>query len=419
MILMYKCPQCGGEVTLDEGKRELACSHCGNRISMFESEQCESQLVEDVEMRDVWFNETIRFSCPTCGSNMICGKEDITGKCLFCGNDVIIEEQLQEEYAPDKLIPFLIDRDRARTLAEGYINTRGFELITFEPDKLVGVYVPFWLYDFCGDATIEGHNRIDHDWFKVIRKGKITLEKVPLDASIKMNNELMDGLMPYHYSQLFDFQKGALAGFYAQKYDFRYDEMQDRLRKKVEDFTNTTLRQEMEASLEDPNCVRSQKYHGSVFAIRYDEVHIKNYESKTFLSDVCYALLPVWQYDCKCEGRNYQIFINGQTGKISSNLPMTVTQAGTDVMKDAMKVFWEIMAGMFIVIPLAAFELNSWKVFFGGIAILFVVAVILAAYQKKSVGKIMKKVEKIQECVGYIMSDGFELYYGVEIPDKK
>lgn len=58
MLPMYKCPRCGGEVTLDEGAKELACAHCGN--------------------------------------------------------DILLEEQIEDEFTLDKIIAFRIDKDTAK-----------------------------------------------------------------------------------------------------------------------------------------------------------------------------------------------------------------------------------------------------------------------------------------------------------------
>lgn len=416
MLLMYKCPRCGGEVTLDEGAKELACAHCGNRISMFDSEQCETQLLEDSVIKELWFNETISFNCPTCGCNMSVGKEDITGKCAFCGNDILLEEQIEDEFAPDKIIAFRIHKDTAKGILEGYVRSRGLRNFECEADRLTGSYVPFWLYDFCGDAVIEGINRLDHDRFRVIRKGKITLEKVPLDASIKMSNDLIDAILPYNYSQLYDFQKGALAGFAAQKYDFRYDEMQDRLHQKIEEFTNSTLKDKMLEALHDPDAVRTRKYRGSGFSVSYDEVHLEKYESGTFLSDVYYALLPVWQYSFKYEGNIYHIYINGQTGKVAGNIPMTVAKAGSIFLKTSFDVFLILLVTFFTCIFGIFTAVKGFSVIVTCVFVMVLISAVVAGISIAGARRINRRLDYVQERQGYIMSDGFELYYGVEIP---
>ncbi len=430
MLLMYKCPQCNAVMQLDEGTKELGCPFCGNRISMFDGEQCETQLVEDVALQDLWFTEVCRFSCPSCGAGMAVGREDITAKCSFCGSHMLIEEQLRDEFTPDKFIAFRVDREAAREQIMGYLSGRGVD-VTFEEEQLTGIYVPFWLYDFCGEAVIEGDTVLDRHSYKVIRKGKITLEKVPLDASIAMGNGLMDSILPYNYSQLYDFQKGALSGFAAQKYDFRYDEMQQRLRDKIEKFTNKTLYDEMYKNLRDPNAIRMKKYHDSTYTVEYDRVKVTGYVSKTFLSQVYYALLPVWYYSFKKDGRNYQIAINGQTGKIAGNVPFKmekkvhsfISQFATHCIYAAIFVaviFWTLFrdykkGGIGKMMREKAKEYFP-IIIVGGIAAILLIAFVMTSVGIYNAKKINKAYETAQQGEAYLMWDSFDLYDGVEIP---
>ena len=80
--------------------------------------------------------------------------------------------------------------------------------------NITGIYVPFWLYDLDNDVEVRGYatklgtyRRGDYIYtethhFEIYRRIRLNYVRLPVDASEKMNDKLMDRLEPYPYDQL-------------------------------------------------------------------------------------------------------------------------------------------------------------------------------------------------------------------------
>ena len=53
----------------------------------------------------------------------------------------------------------------------------------------------------------------------MFRGGSIGFEKVPVDGSSKMADDLMESIEPFNFNEAVDFQTAYLAGYLADKYD--------------------------------------------------------------------------------------------------------------------------------------------------------------------------------------------------------
>ena len=60
--------------------------------------------------------------------------------------------------------------------------------------------------------------------YSVFRGGSIGFERVPVDGSTKMEDDLMESIEPYNFGDAVDFQTAYLAGYLADKYDVSAEE---------------------------------------------------------------------------------------------------------------------------------------------------------------------------------------------------
>ena len=71
-----------------------------------------------------------------------------------------------------------------------------------------GIYVPFWLYDYGADYDFAGEGTRVRTWrsgdteytetsyFEVIRQMDVDFDRIPVDASIAMDDGIMDLMGP-------------------------------------------------------------------------------------------------------------------------------------------------------------------------------------------------------------------------------
>lgn len=64
----------------------------------------------------------------------------------------------------------------------------------------------------------------------------------------------------------------------------------------------------------------SQKYLSS-YNVEYDAVRPTVNDKKSTEKESFYSFLPVWRYVYRYQGKNYEFYVNGQTGKAVGEAP--------------------------------------------------------------------------------------------------
>ena len=177
-----------------------------------------------------------------------------------------------------------------------------------------GVYVPFWLFDCNADGTVHFNATRVSTWrsgdyrytktshFLVIRGGHMAFEKIPVDASEKMDDSYMDSLEPFDYRELTEFGTAYLSGFLADRFDVSAKDSAPRASRRVKQ------------SLEDG--LRSTVHGYASVTTRSTDIHTSD-------SQVKYAMLPVYILNTKYKDKPYFFAMNGQTGKFVGKLPIS------------------------------------------------------------------------------------------------
>ena len=181
-------------------------------------------------------------------------------------------------------------------------------------EEIKGVYVPFWLFDADTDAHIRykatrvrawssgNYDYTETSFYSVIREGSVEFDRVPVDGSSKMADDLMESIEPFDFSEAVDFQTAYLAGYLADKYDVTAEESVAR--------ANERIRRSTEEVFEDT----VQGLYATVVPENVS-IHLKNGKAK-------YALYPVWLLTTRWRGKQYLFAMNGQTGKFVGDLPV-------------------------------------------------------------------------------------------------
>ena len=347
-VTNYQCPGCTGPLHFVGASGKLECEYCGASYDVAEIEAlyaekeekaaaaqqaAEEKAAEQKEasaaggdwdtsgFSDDWGEEGAHmkaYSCPSCGAELICDESTAATSCPYCGNPTVVPGQFSGELKPDFILPFKLSREDAiKALREHY---KGKILLpkTFTNENHVqeirGVYVPFWMFDgkAVGDARYKAtrsHSYTSGDYeitktehFDIYRAGSVTFEKVPVDASSKMPDDHMDSIEPYDYKGLKHFSTAYLPGFLADKYDVSVEESRERADQRCEGTLDAALRGSVKGY---DTCTRLA---GSTDLAR-GKVH--------------YALMPVWMLNTKWQGKDFLFAMNGQTGKLVGDLPVS------------------------------------------------------------------------------------------------
>ena len=266
----YSCPQCGGIMEFDAISGEMKCPYCGTQMSVDElnriNNNLNSEYSNDVDDLELNSEHTVEgefetgektgefkvYRCKGCGAELLTDDNTTATFCSYCGNPTLIEDRLTGVIMPKYVIPFKHDKHSAREIytkwAKKGILTPRMLYSSSTIEKITGIYVPFWLYDYdsitdltarCTTVTrrVSGNTETTTTkYYDVTRQMKNQFDRVPADASIKMDDDKMDKLEPFDYSNLTDFEMPYLSGFYSEKYDYTSDDMKNRIEKRIADY---------------------------------------------------------------------------------------------------------------------------------------------------------------------------------------
>lgn len=295
----------------DSKKGTLSCPSCGRQdnIENFSDEFIEKTFDE---------NEVVHYECNNCGAEILTDPDTTATNCSFCGAPVVLGDRLRGELAPAKVIPFSISKEEAiaafkKWCRNGLLTPRGF-MAADRIKEITGIYVPFWMYDLDSNAQVEAvgtkirtYTRGDYIYtetrfYNVYRDIDLRYVNVPVDASEKLNDELMDKLEPYHYGNLKEFKTPYLAGYIAEKYNFTDEELYSRVKEKVQPFIDSYIQSTIQG---------------------YATVNYKNKQIHTSKKNAMYVLLPVWMFAYDYDDQEHIFAMNGQTGKVVGKPPLS------------------------------------------------------------------------------------------------
>ena len=328
-LLQYKCPCCGGAIEFDSKVQKMKCPYCDTEFEMDVLKQYDDELKNEQSDELVWETEPGSewqdgetdgmkiYVCQSCGGEIVGDETTAATTCPYCDNPVVMKGQFAGDLKPDYVIPFKYDKKAAKEAMKKHLLNKRLLPKTFKDenhiDEIKGLCVPFWLFDADADANLRYRatrvrNWSDSDYvytetshYAVTRAGDIGFERVPVDGSSKMADDLMESIEPFHFDEAVDFQTAYLAGYLADKYDVSAEESIDRANERVKSSTEN----EFAATVTGYNSVVPE----------YSSIRLSNGKAK-------YALYPVWLLNTTWNNEKYTFAMNGQTGKFVGNLPM-------------------------------------------------------------------------------------------------
>lgn len=325
----FKCPCCGGSIEFNSETQKMQCPYCDTEFDVEAlkgyDDEAKNQTPDEMEWEtsagSQWQEgetDGLRiYVCKSCGGEIV-GDETLgAASCPYCDNPVVMTGQFSGSLKPDYVIPFKKSKEDAKKAMRQH--TKGKRLLpkVFKDEnhieEIKGVYVPFWLFDADADANIRYKATKIHTWsdsnyyytrtsyFAVHRSGSIGFERVPVDGSTKMADDLMESIEPYDFADAVDFKTAYLSGYLADKYDVDANDSITRANQRIKNSTEQAF---------------AETVNG------YSSVVPESSTIKLSSGKAKYALYPVWLLNTNWKGQKYVFAMNGQTGKFVGNLPL-------------------------------------------------------------------------------------------------
>ncbi len=324
----HKCPNCGGTLTFDPSLQKVVCHYCQTEFDVKALLEAD-EVLEEQFAGDFDTSKTSSFSeddsgqlkvyrCSSCGSEIICDENVVSTICPYCDSAVILSGRVSGSLKPDYVIPFKSEKNDIIEALNKYLKKRWLLPKVFKTQKQIesvkSMYVPYWIYDADIYArlrfkatTVSTYTSGSYQYtttkhYKIIREGFIGFDKIPVDASSKMPDDLMECLEPFNFTEAMDFQTAYISGFLSEKYDHDSEHCSKRAQKRIEVST-------------------IQAFQSTISGMQNIILTSSNLNLQSQTAH--YALLPIWIMNVKWKDKQYAYGVNGQSKKVAGNLPIS------------------------------------------------------------------------------------------------
>jgi uncharacterized Zn finger protein (UPF0148 family) len=341
IVHKFPCPSCGAEMDFDAQSGTLTCAHCGHTATIPTTEQAIQEHDLQAALKEMMttphetgYGDNKRsIKCESCGAINTVDANVISTECAFCGsNQVVPQDQVTQVVKPESLLPFQVDRAKAVTLFRTWLG-RGFfrptpvKKIAQQADaRLQGVYLPFWTFDAytsswwqaeAGYYYYETETYWDRDaegkqvqrtrqvqkirWKPASGFLPLSFDDVLVPATQNVEQGMIERIYPFDTQALVSYDPGFLSGWGAEAYTVD-------LRAAWEEGQKTIQEQVRQAC--------AQQVPGDTY---------RNLSVNTAFSNMTYkhVLFPVWIASYRYRDKVYQFLVNGQTGEVQGQAPIS------------------------------------------------------------------------------------------------
>lgn len=346
-VISFKCPNCDGELIFDPSTQKYKCEYCSSLFSQEELDAMNPAAAEEKQENTEdaaasgWTEnesaaaggqedeqdaagaereteEAVRYSCPSCGAEIVTDATTAASFCYYCHNPVVLQGRVSGKYLPNKIIPFEVTKDAAVQGFLDYVGKKKFVPRAFfhkkQIESMTGVYFPYWLYDVDLEGNMQAEARNVRVWrtgdvehtetkfYAVRREGDVELRNLPENALQKANAKLASGVMPYDFKKMKDFNMGYLSGFMAERRDIEQENVRGKMQAEMRESAKKLMRETING---------------------YNSVSVRSANFRPKHEKWSYVLLPVWTITYKAKnGKIYYYSMNGQNGKVCGELPV-------------------------------------------------------------------------------------------------
>lgn len=371
-----KCLGCGGELVFSGTHQALFCANCG-RVHNFEKKNKIIKLAYNSEMinsrinnaenkstnkNEIQVNKTIdgnnvqnneligeneenlnennanlqektpektdkktvktTTNCPNCGAKFQQNAQNITLSCPYCGTKFVKNNEEFSGLKPNNIIPFAFDKQKAIEFYKQNVKHKWFLPNKFKKnpnvDTVSGTYISCFSFDSFTISTYSGvlvetdrtyHNGEWHEHSSTKRISgtkKMQFNDVIVESSRITNQKSFDEIKPFIIDDktCFEYNKNFLRGYNVET----YDNHPTNCKKISEELMKVQIKNEI------------------LRGYSYDRVQYFNLSTTFENNKFSYILLPVYFINFKYKNKNYQTYLNGQTGRIGNNLPKSATK---------------------------------------------------------------------------------------------
>ena len=329
-----KCKDCGGILEYNPGVSSLKCIYCGTENEIKDSNKPAEVVEQDFNAflanatASAETMEVTTVKCGSCGSSTSLRPNVTSDTCPFCGTALVLKGgTTSSTIKPKYLLPFSIDKKKGIDLFKKWISglwwaPNDLKAIA-QNDKLKGLYIPYWTYDYNtlshytglqgthyyvtetytetenGQTVTKTREVQKTNWITV--SGTVTddFDDMLVNASKSLPEKLANDLEPWDLKELKDFNEQFLTGFVSEQYQIDVKEGFEKAKKRMEQVIRGTVNKAIGGDVQQITTLNTT----------YNNITFKH------------ILLPIWLSAYRYSDKVYRFMINGRTGEVQGERP--------------------------------------------------------------------------------------------------
>ncbi|MBR6256091.1 MAG: hypothetical protein IKR23_01830 [Lachnospiraceae bacterium] len=261
--------------------------------------------------------DVIAYTCPQCGGSIYSTEESVNGFCSYCGSSLMLQSRMAKMPQPKKILPFRIDKNACKEAYKKFVGKSFYVPEEFKDEKALekfrGIYMPYWVYDMSlkGEVNLKGTksyrrgNYVYTEHYKCLANVDSYYRGLSYDASSSFDDYFSEGIAPFDAHALVDFNANYMAGYYADMQDVSYQVY-------VSD-ANGFVQKQVFDNVKSGRCFPG---------VSVDSNQQAGISPRLDPGSPYLAFMPVWFLSYRKKDRVAYAVVNGQTGKIVSDLPV-------------------------------------------------------------------------------------------------
>lgn len=350
----HPCPECGGDAEWNAAKKALACPYCGTVLPWSDGEQPTGAAIRehDLEAALASVPPTLRglraekksVRCESCHAISIFDADRAAQRCDFCGSPAIVPvDDLPGAITPESLLPAVIPQPQVRDQLRKWYGSRWWAPNKLKraalTDTLHGIYLPYWTFDAHVDADwtaesgyyyYESQSYTDAQGKRQTRQVRKTrwqrssgnlshfFDDDAVPGTVGIHTALLRQVEPFPtLTDLKPYDPAYVRGWTVERYQI-------------------DLRQAAQTNhLQMENTVQ-QLCARDVPGDTHRNLQVAStYQGRTFK----HLLVPVWLVTYTYGAKSYQVVVNGYTGKMAGEHPLSWVKIALAVIAALIVIF--------------------------------------------------------------------------------
>lgn len=331
-VQRYPCEQCGAQLTFAPGTTVLKCPYCAHETPIAPPDGTVDELDLHAFLDRAVLNTELEHDkvlhCNNCAAEFSVPPNQETQDCPFCGSNVVVPTDPEHRIVPNAVLPFVVTDKEARGHTQKWLSSRfwapsDLKTLALKEGRLKGMYIPYWTFD-CQTETDYTGARGEHyyetetytdsngnrqtrqvrrtRWYPAAGHVSVHFDDILVLGSNAIPQKYAQRLVRWDLEALAPYEPRFLVGFQTMRYD-------------IDLATGFGMAQQMMQPRIDQ-------------AIRYDiggdEQAIHSKDTDYLDPSFKLTLLPIWVGGYRYRGRSFRFLVNGQTGEIQGEAPISV-----------------------------------------------------------------------------------------------